>query len=103
MGEGKNVQRKWQLLPRFSLGGSWSTTSGVPVVSGIVESITSSNRIRARIMASMASFRAKRLDLGCFINNKIIRDHTKRKVFEDYEPERYAIDTPLLEPRASLS
>ncbi|CAK3780284.1 37S ribosomal MRP2, mitochondrial [Lecanosticta acicola] len=39
----------------------------------------------------MASFRAKRLDLGCFINNKIIRDHTKRKVFETHEPERQAL------------
>jgi hypothetical protein len=36
----------------------------------------------------MAQFRAKRLDLGGFINPKIIRDHTKRKVFEQHEPER---------------
>ncbi|EGP82720.1 unnamed protein product [Zymoseptoria tritici ST99CH_1A5] len=39
----------------------------------------------------MAQFRPKRLDLSCFINNKIIRDHTKRKVFEQYEPERQAL------------
>ena len=38
----------------------------------------------------MAQFRAKRLDLGCFTNIKVIRDHTKRKVFEEHEPERYA-------------
>ncbi|KAK4966270.1 40S ribosomal protein mrp2, mitochondrial [Elasticomyces elasticus] len=35
----------------------------------------------------MAQFRAKKLDLGCFINIKNIRDHTKRKVFEQHEPE----------------
>lgn len=39
----------------------------------------------------MSQFRAKRLDLGCFINSKIIRDHTKRKVFEQNEPERYTL------------
>ena len=37
----------------------------------------------------MAQFRAKKLDLGCFVNIKTIRDHTKRKVFEQNEPERY--------------
>ncbi|KIW88788.1 uncharacterized protein Z519_10835 [Cladophialophora bantiana CBS 173.52] len=37
----------------------------------------------------MAQFRAKKLDLGCFINSKIIRDHTKRKTFEQFEPQRY--------------
>lgn len=36
----------------------------------------------------MSMFRAKKLDLGCFINTRIIRDHTKRKVFEENEPER---------------
>ncbi|EME38754.1 ribosomal protein S14-like protein [Dothistroma septosporum NZE10] len=39
----------------------------------------------------MSQFRAKRLDLSCFINSKIIRDHTKRKVFEQHEPERQAL------------
>ena len=38
----------------------------------------------------MSQFRAKRLDLGGFINPRIIRDHTKRKVFEQFEQERYA-------------
>ena len=37
----------------------------------------------------MAQFRPKRLDLGCFTNIKVIRDHTKRQVFEQNEPERY--------------
>ncbi|KAL4872378.1 Arb2 domain-containing protein [Aspergillus spectabilis] len=37
----------------------------------------------------MSQFRAKKLDLGGFINARIIRDHTKRKVFEQHEPERY--------------
>lgn len=39
--------------------------------------------------ANMAQFRAKKLDLGCFVNIKTIRDHTKRKVFQDVEAERY--------------
>lgn len=36
----------------------------------------------------MSMFRAKKLDLGCFTNIKIIRDHSKRKAFEAAEPER---------------
>jgi len=36
----------------------------------------------------MASFRAKRLDLGSFVNIGVFRDHTKRKVFEAHEVER---------------
>jgi len=36
----------------------------------------------------MSQFRAKRLDLSCFINVRVLRDHTKRKVFEQHEPER---------------
>ena len=43
----------------------------------------------------MAQFRAKRLDLGCFTNIKIIRDHTKRKVFEENETERCAIPSTI--------
>lgn len=42
-------------------------------------------------MTKFAPFRSKKLDLSCFINNKIIRDHTKRKVFEQAEPERQAL------------
>jgi small subunit ribosomal protein S14 len=38
----------------------------------------------------MSMFRAKRLDIGGFINVRVIRDHTKRKVFEQHETERYA-------------
>ena len=37
----------------------------------------------------MSMFRAKKLDLGCFVNIKVIRDHTKRKVYEKHEAERY--------------
>lgn len=37
----------------------------------------------------MSMFRAKKLDLGCFVNIHIIRDHTKRKVYEKHEAERY--------------
>lgn len=36
----------------------------------------------------MSMFRAKKLDLGCFLNIKIIRDHSKRKAFEAAEPQR---------------
>lgn len=53
----------------------------------------------------MSQFRAKKLDLSCYINARILRDHTKRlvpydipwleeyslrsrKVFEQYETER---------------
>ncbi|KAL9017393.1 MAG: hypothetical protein Q9185_005271 [Variospora sp. 1 TL-2023] len=39
----------------------------------------------------MAQFRAKKLDLSCFVNVRVIRDHTKRKVFEQYETQRQAL------------
>lgn len=39
----------------------------------------------------MSLYRAKKLDIGCFVNTMIIRDHTKRKVFEAHETERYAL------------
>jgi hypothetical protein len=38
---------------------------------------------------AMAQFRPKKLDLGCFVHIMNMRDHTKRKVFEQHEPERY--------------
>ena len=38
----------------------------------------------------MSQFRAAKLDIGCFANIRNIRDHTKRKVFAEHEPERYA-------------
>ena len=38
-------------------------------------------------------FRSKKLDLGGFVNIKVIRDHTKRKVFEQNETERSVSDT----------
>ena len=39
-------------------------------------------------IARMSMFRAKKLDIGCFVNIKVIRDHTKRKVFAEHETER---------------
>ncbi|KAM3528644.1 hypothetical protein MY4038_005764 [Beauveria bassiana] len=39
----------------------------------------------------MSIFRAKKLDIGCFYNIRTIRDHTKRKAFEQFEPERQAL------------
>ena len=47
----------------------------------------------------MSQFRAKRLDLGCFVNARVIRDHTKRKVFEKNEPERSGTPPSHLQPR----
>jgi small subunit ribosomal protein S14 len=38
----------------------------------------------------MSQFRAAKLDIGCFANIRNIRDHTKRKVYMENEPERYA-------------
>lgn len=34
-------------------------------------------------------YRNKKLDIGSFVNIKVIRDHTKRQVYEAYEAERY--------------
>ena len=42
----------------------------------------------------MSLFRAKKLDLGCYVNNKVIRDHTKRTVFAKNELERCAAPPP---------
>ena len=39
----------------------------------------------------MSQFRAAKLDIGCFAKIRNIRDHTKRKVFAENEPERYAL------------
>ncbi|PSS03214.1 mitochondrial 40S ribosomal protein MRP2 [Coniella lustricola] len=51
----------------------------------------------------MSLWRCKKIDLGGYINNKIIRDHTKRKVYEKFETERqalrYIIRNTTLPPR----
>ncbi|KAI9843983.1 MAG: 40S ribosomal protein mrp2, mitochondrial [Thelocarpon superellum] len=39
----------------------------------------------------MAMFRSKRLDVGCYVNTLILRDHAKRKVFAQHETERQAL------------
>jgi hypothetical protein len=49
----------------------------------------------------MSMFRAKKLDLGCFTNIKIIRDHSKRKAYEAAEAERYGL--PRLCPDTKLN
>jgi hypothetical protein len=41
-------------------------------------------------------FRAKKLDVGCFVNIGIIRDHSKRKAFAQFEPERYGTSTFMM-------
>lgn len=48
----------------------------------------------------MSMFRAKKLDLGCFVNIKVIRDHTKRKVYEKHEAERYVRPPDRTRPKA---
>jgi small subunit ribosomal protein S14 len=45
-------------------------------------------------------FRAKKLDLGCFTNIRIIRDHSKRKAYEAAEAERYRL--PSADSRPSI-
>ena len=35
-------------------------------------------------------FRAKRLDIGTFLNIGVIRDHAKRKAVAHFEPQRWA-------------
>lgn len=48
----------------------------------------------------MAQFRPKKLDLGCFVNIKVIRDHAKRQVFAENEAERYAPTFSAAHPSA---
>ncbi|CAK7198818.1 40S ribosomal protein mrp2, mitochondrial [Sporothrix eucalyptigena] len=50
------------------------------------------------------SFRPKKLDLGCFVNIRVIRDDAKRQIFQKHEAERQAlrhiIRNTTLPPRA---
>jgi len=39
----------------------------------------------------MSFFRAKKLDIGSYVNVHVIRDHTKRKAVAATEPERQAL------------
>ncbi|EFX02025.1 mitochondrial 40S ribosomal protein mrp2 [Grosmannia clavigera kw1407] len=39
----------------------------------------------------MSMFRPKKLDLGCYVNIRVIRDHAKRLAFESFEAERQAL------------
>lgn len=79
-------------LPRFRLGGS-------PLTCYCVSTSRRVDRIRISLLrlaiasttaVAMSQFRAKKLDIGCFVNIRNIRDHTKRKVYAEFEPERYA-------------
>ncbi|KAJ3463563.1 hypothetical protein MRS44_008349 [Fusarium solani] len=51
----------------------------------------------------MSMFRAKKLDLGCFVNIRTLRDHTKRKVFEQHETESVQTSPPLYHPQYHTS
>lgn len=42
----------------------------------------------------MAPFRSKILDIGSYVSTRNLRDHTKRKVFAENEPLRYALTLP---------
>ena len=48
---------------------------------------------------TMSMFRAKKLDLGCFVNIKTIRDHSKRKAFEAFETQRCAAPPSSFPPK----
>jgi hypothetical protein len=48
--------------------------------------------ITTTITVIMSQFRAAKLDIGCFAKIRNIRDHTKRKVYMENEPERYALN-----------
>ena len=65
-----------------------SLTAAKLIFSVYAESLRTSLSRRQPNPATMSQFRAKKLDLGCFLNIKIIRDHTKRKTFEQFEPQR---------------
>lgn len=56
---------------------------------------------RASSIAIMSQFRAAKLDIGCFAKIRNIRDHTKRKVYAENEPERYA--SPPFTPTTAVS
>lgn len=45
----------------------------------------------------MSMFRAKNLDIGSFVNIRVIRDHSKRKAFAEAETQRYEGDGPVLQ------
>ncbi|KAG7126085.1 hypothetical protein HYQ44_001125 [Verticillium longisporum] len=37
---------------------------------------------------TMSMFRPKKLDLSCFTNVRVLRDHAKRQVFQEHETQR---------------
>ncbi|KAK3080364.1 hypothetical protein LTS18_002117 [Coniosporium uncinatum] len=59
--------------------------------------------VTSTLRSHCAPFRAKKLDIGCFVNKWVIRDHTKRKVFAENEVDRqalrYVIRNTSLPPR----
>lgn len=48
-------------------------------------------------------FRAKKLDIGSYLNIKVIRDHTKRKVFAENEPERCVLFSHSISPSSATT
>ncbi|KAI4126124.1 MAG: hypothetical protein LQ347_005102, partial [Umbilicaria vellea] len=46
-------------------------------ISGTNFHLSLKNTISLEATLAMSHFRAKRLDLGCFVNIRVIRDHTK--------------------------
>jgi hypothetical protein len=55
----------------------------------LLEAPTPPIAIATSSILTMSQFRAKRLDIGGFVNKWVIKDHTKRKVFAEYETERF--------------
>jgi hypothetical protein len=70
-----------------------STTFELELRSGQTPSFESSSVTPSP--STMSQFRAKRLDIGGYVNKWIIRDHTKRKVVAEYETERFIKSSPV--------
>lgn len=73
------------------IGGERASGGRTPGLNNVV----AHGRVRADIQpipptATMSQFRAAKLDIGCFAKIRNIRDHTKRKVYSENEPERHA-------------
>jgi len=97
---GYHITPEVEKRKRDLLSGVFTVTVAETSTQTIVSPTSSVTRLPSALLytAKMSMFRAKRLDLGCFVNIKVIRDHTKRKVFAEHEPERYVSSFLLLLP-----
>jgi hypothetical protein len=73
-----------------------------PTARHFILSMSQATRLEfLRQLIKMSMFRAKKFDLGCFAKIKTIRDHTKRKVYEEFEPQR-CVDCFVSRPPAGF-